>query len=171
MAVRSAMHHAGATALCELLQFEAPVAEQLSIPCGCGHQAHYQELRSKPVLTAVGRVEVSPIICARSVTAGNSPQIANWTSKTRSFPLVSAACWPRSAQEAPFDHGRQQMKLLADLQVTTKSVERTAEAIGADIAACAQQEIERALQLDLPMVVGDPIPILYVLMDGTGCLW
>ena len=38
-------------------------------------------------------------------------------------------------QEAPFDHGRQQMKLLADLEVTTKAVERTAEAIGADIAA------------------------------------
>ncbi len=38
-------------------------------------------------------------------------------------------------QEAPFDHGRQQMKLLADLEVTTKAVERTAEAIGEDIAA------------------------------------
>ena len=33
-------------------------------------------------------------------------------------------------QEAPFDHGRQQMKLLAGLEVTTKAVERTAEAIG-----------------------------------------
>lgn len=32
--------------------------------------------------------------------------------------------------EVPFDHGRQQMKLLADLEVTTKAVERTAEAIG-----------------------------------------
>ena len=34
-------------------------------------------------------------------------------------------------EEAPFDHGRQQMKLVADLEVTTKSVERMAEAIGA----------------------------------------
>ena len=38
-------------------------------------------------------------------------------------------------QEVPFDHGRQQMKLLADLEVTTKAVERTAEAIGGSIAA------------------------------------
>ena len=37
--------------------------------------------------------------------------------------------------EAPFDRGRQQLKLLANLDMTTKSVERTAEAIGADIAA------------------------------------
>ena len=71
-------------------------------------------------------------------------------------------------QEAPFDHGRQQMNLLAGLEVTTKSVERTAEAIGANIAAHEQEEIQRAVQLDLPIVVGKPVPILYVQMDGTG---
>src|SRR5437867_2836796 len=60
------------------------------------------------------------------------------------------------------------MKLLADLEVTTKAVERTAEAVGEDIAAREQQEMQRAMQLDLPMVVGEPVPILYVLMDGTG---
>jgi hypothetical protein len=71
-------------------------------------------------------------------------------------------------QEAPFDHGRQQMKLLADLEVTTKAVERTAEAIGADIAAREQDEIHRAVQLELPIVIGKPIPFLYVQLDGTG---
>ena len=71
-------------------------------------------------------------------------------------------------QEAPFDHGREQMKLLADLEVTTKAVERTAEAIGCDIAQREALEIRRAVQLDLPIVVGKPIPILYVQMDGTG---
>src|SRR5260370_22662028 len=73
-------------------------------------------------------------------------------------------------QEVPFDHGRQQMKILADLEVTTKAVERTAEAIGEDIAAREQAEIQRAMQLDLPSVVGEPVPILYVLIDGTGGL-
>ena len=53
------MHHAGATALHELLRFPAPATEQRSIPCSCGHQAGYQELRSKPVLTAVGEVLIS----------------------------------------------------------------------------------------------------------------
>jgi hypothetical protein len=56
MAMRSAMHHAGATVLNELLRFPAPAVEQRSIRCSCGHQAGYQELRSKPVLTAVGAV-------------------------------------------------------------------------------------------------------------------
>jgi hypothetical protein len=60
------------------------------------------------------------------------------------------------------------MQLLAGLEVTTKSVERIAEAIGGDIAQREQAEIQKALQLDLPVIAGEPIPILYVQMDGTG---
>jgi hypothetical protein len=71
-------------------------------------------------------------------------------------------------QEAAFDHGREQMKLLAGLEVTTKSVERMAEATGADIARGEHEEINRAVQLDLPIIVGEPVPVLYVEMDGTG---
>ena len=70
---------------------------------------------------------------------------------------------------APFEHGRRQMKLLADLAVTAKAVERTAEGIGSDIAAREREEIKRAIRGELPMVPsGPPIPILYVQMDGTG---
>ena len=60
------------------------------------------------------------------------------------------------------------MQLLAGLTVTTKAVERTAEAIGEDIAARDQAEIQQAMQLDLPIIVGKTIPVLYVEVDGTG---
>ena len=60
------------------------------------------------------------------------------------------------------------MELLAGLSVTTKAVERTAETIGKDIGAGQQQQIQSVLQLALPVRVGEPIPILYVQMDGTG---
>ena len=63
-------------------------------------------------------------------------------------------------QENSFDQGRQQMKLLANLEVTTKAVERTVEAIGEEIARREQAEIQRGMQLDLPLVRGEPIPIL-----------
>ena len=66
------------------------------------------------------------------------------------------------------DHGRRQLELLAGLEVTAKAVERTAEGIGEDIAAREQSEIQRAMQLELPLVVGEPVPILYIEMDGTG---
>ncbi|MGO8790957.1 MAG: hypothetical protein ACLQVL_26735 [Terriglobia bacterium] len=38
----------------------------------------------------------------------------------------------------------------------------------ADIARREPGEIPRALPLDLPVAAGEPIPILYVQMDGTG---
>jgi len=71
-------------------------------------------------------------------------------------------------QEAPFEQGREQMELLAGLSVSTKAVERTAEAIGGDIAVRQQRELQRAMQLELGMAMGPRIPVLYGEMDGTG---
>ena len=169
MAVRSALHHAGAAALTELLRFPAPVADQRTIPCSCGHQALYRELRSKPLLTAVGHVEVArPYYLCPHCHNGQFPADVELDIKDTECSPGVRRMMAVVGQDAPFDHGRQQMKLLADVEVTTKAVERTAEAIGEDIAARQQQQIQRAMQLDLPMIVGKPIPILYVQMDATG---
>ncbi len=169
MAVRSAMHHAGAAALSELLQFPVPAAEQRSIACTCGRQAGYQELRSKPVLTAVGEITISrPYYLCPYCHRGQFPADVELDIAHTEFSPGVRRMQAVVGQEAPFDHGRQQLKLLADLEVTTKAVERTAEAIGEDIAARQQVEIQRAMQLDLPVVVGQSIPVLYVQIDGTG---
>jgi len=168
-AVRAAMHRAGAAALSELLQFPAPVGEQRSIPCGCGHQAHYRELRAKPVLTAVGAVNVSrPYYLCPHCHIGQFPADVELDIAHTEFSPGVRRMHALVGQEAPFDHGREQMRVLAGLEVTTKAVERTAEAIREDIAQAEQQETQRAVQLDLPIVVGEPIPLVYVQMDGTG---
>src|SRR6266853_973138 len=59
MMVRAGMHRAGAAGLTAMLEVPVPVASERSVLCPCGEQARYQGLRSKPVLTAVGKVEVS----------------------------------------------------------------------------------------------------------------
>lgn len=167
--MRSAMHHAGAAALSELLQFSVPTADQRSIPCACGHQGQYQELRSKPVLTAVGRVEVSrPYYLCPHCHTGQFPADVELDIKDTEFSPGVRRMLATAGQEAAFARGRQRMKLLADLEVTTKAVERTAESIGEDIAARDHTAIQRAMQLDLPIIVGEPISILYVQVDGTG---
>ena len=169
MAIRSAMHHAGATALTELLQFAVPDADQRTLPCACGQQAGYRELRSKPVLTAVGPVRISrPYYLCPHCHTGQFPADAELDIEHTEFSPGVRRMQAVLGQEASFDHGRQRLKLLADLEITTKAVERTAEAIGGSIAAREQVEMQRAVQLDLPIVVGEPIPILYVQMDGTG---
>ena len=169
MAVRSAMHQAGAAALGELLRFPPPPADQRTHPCICGQQAHYKDLRSKPILTAVGKLEVSrPYYLCPHCHTGQFPADVELDIEDTELSPGVRRMQAVVGQEAPFDHGRQQMKLLAGLEVTTKSVERTAEAIGGNIAAREWAEIGRAVQLDLPIVVGKPIPILYIQMAGTG---
>ena len=167
--IRSAMHRVGAVGVTQLLQFPVPPAEQRTVPCCCGHTAHYQELRSKSVLTAVGPVEVSrPYYLCPHCHNGRFPADVELDIENTELSPGVRRMQAAVGQETPFDHGRQQMKLLADLEVTTKSVERTAEAIGADIAQGERQEIGRAVQLDLPIILGKSVPILYVQMDGTG---
>jgi hypothetical protein len=168
-AVRSALQRAGAAALTELLRFPAPTAEQRTLPCRCGRRAHYRELRRKPVLTAVGPVEVSrPYSWCPDCPAGQFPADAELDIENTEFSPGVRRMQALVGQEAPFDHGREQMKVLAGLEVTAQSVERTAEVMGADIAQREQEEIPRARPVDLPVVAGEPIPILYVQMDGTG---
>lgn len=169
MAVRSAMHQAGAAALTELLQFEVPVASQRTLPCPCGQRAHYRELRSKSVLTAVGQVTISrPYYLCPECGSGQFPADAELDVANTEFSPGVRRMLATVGQEAPFGQGRRQLKLLAGLDVTTKAVERTAEAIGEDIGRREQAEVQRAMQLDLPLIVGEAIPVLYVQMDGTG---
>ncbi len=169
IAFRAALHQAGAAALTKLLQFPEPAAEQRTIPCPCGQQARYRGLRSRRILTALGEVKLSrPWYLCPHCREGQFP-----ADRELDIEHSDASPGVRRMQAlvghaAPFDHGRQQMKLLAGLEVTAKSVERTAEAIGADIASGEQSAIGRAVQLDLPVVIGKPMPILYVQMDGTG---
>jgi hypothetical protein len=169
MAARSAFHQAGACALTELLQFPIPPDGQRTVSCSCGHAAEYRELRSKTVLTVVGKVEVSrPYYLCPHCHNGQFPaDVEMDIENTESSPGVRRM-EAVVGQESPFDHGRQQMKLLAGLDVTAKAVQRTAEAIGEDIVNGEQREIKRSQQLDLPIIIGAPIPILYVQMDGTG---
>ena len=168
-ALRMALHQAGATGLSELLDFQAPSLEQRRLPCPCGHHAQYQALRSKPLLTVLGRSRVSrPYYLCSRCHAGQFPTDVELDIDNTEFSPGVRRMLAAVGQEVPFDHGRQQMELLAGLQVTAKAVERTAEAIGEEIAQGEQQQIQRAVPLDLPVIVGEPIPILYVQMDGTG---
>jgi len=169
MGFRAALHQAGAVALTQLLQFPEPTAEPRAIACRCGHQARYRELRSRRILTALGEVDLMrPWYLCPHCHHGQCPVDRQLDVENRDCSPGVRRMQAIVGQEAPFDHGREQMKVLAGLEVTAKSVERTAEAIGADIAAGEQCEIGKAVQLDLPVVVGEPIPILYVQMDGTG---
>jgi hypothetical protein len=167
MFVRQSMHRAGAAALSHLLNQGPP--ESPAIPCSCGHAALYKELRSKPVLTVVGPVEYQRpyYVCPQCHHAPNPTDAALGVDRQEFSPGVRRMMAVVGCDSA-FDAGREQLELLAGLTVSTKSVERQAEQIGAAIMRLEHAEIQRGLQLDWPIPLGPPIPVIYVEIDGTG---
>ena len=167
-ALRSALLQAGASALTQLLRYDPPDADHRTIPCPCGHSAHYKELRSKTVLTVLGPVELRrPYYVCASCSKGQHPvDVELGVAGLESSPGVRRM-EAVVGSEIPFAAGCEPMKLLAGLDVTAKAIERAAEDIGTQIAQRDEQEIGRAKQLVLPVVAKQNIPKMYVLMDGV----
>ena len=115
MAFRAAMHQAGAAALSQLLQYPEPAADQRTIPCPCGSQAHYRELRSRRMLTALGEVDLSRpwYLCPRCHN-GQFPvdrqlDVENLDHSPGVRRMDAIVDW-----QGPFDRGRERMKFLPD---------------------------------------------------------
>jgi len=170
MAVRTTVLQTGAAVLSKILPYAAPAADQRKLPCPCGQTALYRELRSRKLLTVVGETTLTrPWYLCPTCHQGQFPIDREWDVEKTDFSPGVRRMLALVGQAAPFDQGREQMKVLAGLEVTTKAVERTAEAIGEDMVQREQKQIQQALQLDIPQVIlAAPIPILYVQMDGTG---
>jgi hypothetical protein len=166
-ATRAAMHKAGAGALNHLLKESGPVPAKVA--CQCGQTARYRERRSRNLLTAVGPVRFErAYYCCPSCHCGQSPRDRELDILDTEYSPGVRRMMAVVGSDASFDQGREQLELLAGLEVTRKAVERHAEAIGSDIARREQTEIQRAVQLDLPEIAGSQIPVLYLEMDGTG---
>ena len=166
MLVRDSMHHAGASALSRLLSMSA--GHTAETPCACGQAAHYHDTRPKQLLSVVGPVSIERAYylcshCHRGQSPLDRILDVEGTEYSPGVRRMTAAV----GGESSFQQGRAQMELLAGLEVTTKAVERHAEAIGADIAQREQHKIDRALQLEFPQILGSAVNILYIELDGT----
>ncbi len=167
MVTRTAMHRAGAALLSQLLSSSESPAP--TVACDCGRQARYYDTRPKQLLTAVGKVEFERAyyLCPHC-HHGLSPRDRELDVAATVYSPGVRRMMGIVGSETSFEHGREQLDLLAGLTVTAKAVERQAEALGADIAAREQAEIQRAKQLELPEVCTPAAPVFYIEMDGTG---
>lgn len=167
MGLRAAIHRGGAAALSHLLE-EAP-PQQRTRPCSCGRNARFVEMRCRLILTVFGPVEVCrAYYWCDACQSSQIPADREWDIERTQFSPGVRRMMALVGQESSFQAGREQLDLLAGLDVTAKAIERTAEAIGCDIAARERETHRQAIQLKLPVVSGPPIPVLYVEMDGTG---
>ena len=166
-ATRAAMHRAGTAVLGELLSSSQAASAQ--VPCRCGQQALDHDTRTKQLLTAVGAVEFQRAYyicphCRRGQSPRDSELDVEGTASSPGVRLMMALV----GSETSFEQGREPLEVLAGLTVTAKAVERQAEALGADIGAREQAEIQRAKQLELPHLCAPAAKVLYIEMDGTG---
>ena len=166
-ATRAALHQAGAKLLEQLL--EAPWEAEPEQPCHCGRRAPQRGRRPKKMLTVLGEVEIErPYYLCGACHQGQFPFDREIDVADTQYSPGVRRMMALVGSESSFEGGREQLRVWAGLEVTTKAVERGAEAIGSDLAAREQEQIQRALQLPLPQVTGADIPILYIEMDGSG---
>ncbi len=131
-----------------------------SHPCPCGAPARYAGRRAKRIQSVLGELALERAYyhCAACQT-GFSP-------RDQHLGLVGSSLSPAVTRMVglvgalvSFAEGSELMRELAGVPVDAKHVERTAEALGCDIAA----DERRVLEPEPPAV-----PTMYVGMDGTG---
>ncbi len=167
MALRAALHEVGGRLLEQLLNADEGGYRGARIPCGHGHEAPFAGYRRKTVLTVLAPVPVQRAYYHCGPCAGGV------IPKDQALDIVGTTFSPgvrrlmgRVGGKEAFAEGRRDLAELAGILVTTKAVERVAEAIGAEIETQAQQE--QALALAGRLLPLQAVGTLYLAIDGTG---
>lgn len=142
---------------------------ELTVACEGCQTARLHQLQAKQVLTVLGPIMLErPYYVCSHCHRGCSPRDGE-------LDVQGVMCSPGVRRmmavvgsESSFQQRREQLELLAAIEVHAKAVKRHAEAIGVDIQACEQAEIQRAKQLELPQVCAPAVPLLFIEMDGEG---
>ena len=163
MAVRRKVMWVAARAVEHRLNAESSDFISPTLPCVCGRPARYVGRRSKNVKSVLGpmRLERAYYHCA-VCGSGFCP-------RDRTLDLEEASLSPGMLRMVglvgamvSFEEGHELLSELAGVDVPTKQVERTAEALGREIAEDEKQVIEP------PEANTVLAPTLYLGMDGTG---
>ena len=154
----------------KVLNTDGGLYQGSQIDCGKGHQARYVEQREKQLVTVVGTVQVRRAYyhCV-GCRAGVFPKDVELDIVGTSFsPGVKRMMGYVGGRE-PFENGRMSLKELAGVEISTKAVERTAEAIGEEIEEMTRRELEMAMVEKVERLERkQDIATMYIAMDGTG---
>ena len=129
-------------------------------PCACSGEARYAGRRRKRFTTALGPMTLNRAYyhcpdCGR----GFCPRDRALGLKGTSLSPGATRMTGFVAAETSFERSSQLLRALAGLAVNAKQVERTAEALGAEIAREERERVEKA---------PPPADTMYLGLDGTG---
>lgn len=169
LAIRTAMTRLGGSLLEQLLAADTGYRGP-RIDCGAGHQAEFVSYRSKTVDTVLGPISLDRAYyhctpCRHGVLPKDDELGLSGVSMSAGLRAMVA----RTGAAAPFAKASTLLTELAGVTLTTKRVERSAEADGAAIGT--RLDTEAALVLSghlLPLAAATPVAKLYIAVDGTG---
>ena len=166
---RAAMQRAGAALLATLLDADEEQVPSAPRRCVCGQPAQCEGPRPKQLVTLLGRVGLQRLYYyCRHCRQGVAPRDRELDVEGTQYSPGVRRLQALVGSAAPFAQGQALLAELAGLQVSVKSVERKAEAVGGAFAARQETDRQGAALLGFPPQAGAAIPILYIAMDGTG---
>ena len=169
LAIRTAMAKLGGSLLEDLLALDTGHRGP-RVDCGEGHEATFVSYRGKTIDTVLGRIEYRRAYyhcadCASGVVPRDEELGVTGVSLTSGL----AAMVDRVGAAVPFAKGRDLLAELAGIELSTKRVERCAEADGKAIAAAIDTHAAAIATGEVvPLGLAAPVSKLYVALDGTG---
>ena len=167
--IRAGMLQAGCGMLGQLLAAD-PGYRGPRVPCGQGHAAGFTAYRDKVIDTVLGPVTLTRAWyhCA-ACGHGFAPRDCELGVAGVSLSPGLAAMNDRAAAAGPFAEAAGLLEELAGVRLTTKRVERAAEASGAAQAAALRDRAALITARKLVALPPSPVPDkLYAVIDGTG---
>jgi hypothetical protein len=168
-AIRAAMTQLGGKLLERLLAADSGHRGP-RVDCGAGHEAEFVAYRAKTVDTVLGPVTVRRAYyhcatCGCGVLPRDDELGVTGASLSPGLRKMTA----RAAAAVPFAQAGALLAELAGIKLTTKRVERSAEADGAAAAhtVAAESAAIRARQM-VPLPPAEIPDMLYIAIDGTG---
>lgn len=159
--LRRAVLAAGANLLQDMLEGLGSGRQDEPVICGCGTRMESRGRKEKRIKTILGDIQIkrSIFVCPDCGKSRIPADEILGVVKTGFSPGVKRMM-ARSGQRDAFKEARDDLKTLAELEVTAKDVERVAEGIGQEIETW--QEMERAdLQEGaLKSETQDSVPVL-----------
>jgi hypothetical protein len=170
LAIRTAMTRLGAGMLEDLLGLDAGYRGS-RVDCGAGHEAEFVAYREKTIDTVLGEVTVRRAWyhCA-ACGHGLAPRDAQLGIARGSMSPGLVKMTARAATAVPFAKAAGLLAELAGIDLTTKRVERAAEASGAAAAAAIDAQTDAICSRQVvPLPPPGPLAdMLYIAVDGTG---
>ena len=170
LAIRTAMTRLGAGLLEDLLGLDTGYRGP-RVGCGAGHQAQFVSYRAKTIDTVLGPVSLRRAWyhCA-ACGHGAAPKDAELGTGRGSMSPGLAKMTAQAATAVPFAKAAGLLAELAGIDLTTKRVERSAEASGTAAAAAIDAQTDAICSRHvIPLPPPAPAPdMLYIAVDGTG---